>query len=54
MLFQNQSFMMYETQLGPITQVGTYIGNKFCFKPSANTAQCQPLPDKHPGLAAMS
>ena len=46
---------MYETQLGPKTQLGTYIGNhKFCFSPSANTPQCQPLPNKHPGLTAMS
>ena len=37
------------------TQLGTYIGNHiFCLGPLANTSQCQPLPNKHPGLTAMS
>ena len=53
--FQSQRFMMYETQLGSKTQLGTYIGNhKFRFSLPGNTTQCQPLPSKHPGLAAMS
>ena len=48
--------MIYETHLGPKIQVGTYIGNHhtFCFERLANTPQCQPLPNKHPGLVAVS
>ena len=48
--------MMYETQVAPKTQLGMYNGNnqKFYFVALANTAQGQHLPNKHPGLAAMS
>ena len=53
---KSSSSMMYEMQLGPKTQLGTYIGNhhSFCFGPLANTSRCQPLHNTHPGLAAMS
>ena len=46
--------MMYGTQSGPKTQLGTYNRNyhNFCFGSLANTSQCQPRPNKHPGLAA--
>ena len=41
--------------MSPKTQLGTHIGNHhiFYFDPLANTSQRQPLPIKHPGLAAM-
>ena len=47
--------MMCETHLGLKSQLGTYIGNHHnLFCPLASKAQGQPLPNKHPGLAAMS
>ena len=48
--------MMYEAQFGPTTQPETYIGNHhiFRFGPLANTSQYQYLPNKSPGLVAMS
>ena len=54
--FEVLSFSMYETQLGPKTQFGTYIGNhkNFCFITLANTSQYQSLPNKHPVLAVIS
>ena len=54
--FQVLSFIMYETYLGPKTQLETYDGNhlKICFGPSENIAQSHPLPNKHPGLVAIS
>ena len=54
--FKSLSFMMYEAQLGLKTQLGTYIKNhhELCFGSLANTSQCQPLSNKHLGLAAMS
>ena len=47
---------MYEMQLGPKTQLGTYIGDhhSFCFGPLADTSQYQSLPNEHPGYAAIS
>ena len=53
--FEVLSFTMYETQLGPKTQLGTYNGNhnSFCFGPLTNTSQYQSLPKKHPGLEAV-
>ena len=50
------SFTMFETHMGPTTQLGTPIGNhhSFCFGPSAKTSQYRSLPNKHPELAAMS
>ena len=48
--------MRHETQFGPKTQLGTYIGHlhNFCFDSLGNTSQSQPLPKSYPGLAAMS
>ena len=42
--------------MDPKTQIGTYIEkhHTFSFRSLANTSQCQPLPNNHPGLAAMS
>ena len=50
------SFMMYETQVGPKTKLGTYNGNHnfFIFWPISNHSTSQLLPNKHPGLTAMS
>ena len=47
---------MYEINLGPKKQLGTYDGNhlKFYFGPLANIAQFHPLPNKHRELAAKS
>ena len=47
---------MYDMQSGPKTQFGMHIGDhhSFCFGPLANISRCHRLPNKHPGLAAMS
>ena len=54
--FEVINLTVYETQMGPKTQLGTYIENhhSFCLGPQANTSLYQSLPNKHPGLTTMS
>ena len=54
--FEVLSFTMYETPLGPKTQLGAYIGNhhNFLFWPISKHITIPVFPNKQPVLAVIS